>query len=342
MSLGFCVFRILIMNSQDMVTEDILQSSYAYGDPHLSPESRASEREIFLIGTPIAHSLAPSIHLDTFKSAGLASWTYQLFETSKPALFRSRLSSEKCQGAAITMPYKVELISQVDAVTEDARVIGAINTVMLRRRPHNTTRYIGANTDSIGVREAFLQNFPNILDETRGRPAMVIGGGGACRSAVYALSRWMGASPIYIVNRLEEEAKTMIAAFKKEGFDANIQYIASLEEVQNLEAPAAIVGTVPDFAPKTEGELIANRLIQGFLVKEKKGYVLEMCYFPKIRTAFCELAENAGWKVLPGTEALLYQAIAQDVLWTEVPLERIDVERARTVMTEALAASRAE
>lgn len=67
------------------------------------------------------------------------------------------------------MSHKVTFFSYVDYLTEEARMIGGINTVFKRRDPGELV-IIGANTDTIGVREAFLQNHGEILKRCEGRP----------------------------------------------------------------------------------------------------------------------------------------------------------------------------
>lgn len=97
-------------------------------------------------------------------------------------------------------------MTECDDVTDEARAIGAINTIFIRKNTQsNKPLYIGINMDAIGFKEAFVKNFPDILSHSCGNPAIIIGGGGASRSAIYALWTWFGASEIYLVNRLDSE-----------------------------------------------------------------------------------------------------------------------------------------
>ncbi|OCL07636.1 NAD-P-binding protein [Glonium stellatum] len=323
------------MVTQNTLPEDILQASYAYGSSPLSATSLSEPRQTFLFGYPIAHSMAPTLHATLFEGLKVP-WTYRLLETPDTSLFLPALKDPACIGCAITMPHKVALISAVDDITDEGRMIGAINTVFQRKSSSGKLRYIGTNTDCVGVREAFLQNFPDILLESQGAPGLVIGGGGACRSAIYALWKWMGVRKIYLVNRLEEEVDAIINSFYNSGLNGELIYVGSVEQARQLEAPVIIVGTVLDFSPKEPGEILARELMEVFLTKEKKGYVLEMCYHPKPRTAFYELAEKAGWKVVPGTEPMIYQGVAQQVLWTETPLKRFDLAEANRAVKQGL------
>ena len=57
------------------------------------------------------------------------------------------------------MPHKVAIIEHLDELTEEARMVGACNTVFLRRdEGTGARRYVGTNTDVVGIREAFYKN----------------------------------------------------------------------------------------------------------------------------------------------------------------------------------------
>ncbi|OJJ79288.1 shikimate dehydrogenase family protein [Aspergillus glaucus CBS 516.65] len=252
----------------------ILKDSFRYGSSAKTPDHTSN---IYLLGYPITHSLAPVLHNTSFSA-------------------QKRIA------------------------------IGAINTVFIRR-DDSGRRYIGTNTDSIGVREAFLQNIATKKDLEYGKtkPALVIGGGGACRSAIYALHRWLGVNEIYIVNRVRSEVDDIIASFAKLiSFHASLRFVEDLSSAQELPAPFFVVGTVPDCAPQTQGEITASLCTRELLSRNgKKGVVLEMCYHPKIRTSFLDFAEDAGWTVIPGTEALLWQGIVQQILWSRLRVRQL-------------------
>ena len=61
----------------------------------------------------------------------------------------------------------------------------------------------------------------------------------------------------------------------------------------------------------TEGEKLARDIVRVMLGKEKKGAMLEMCYNPTPYTQLAAIAENEGWQVILGTEAMIWQGIAQ-------------------------------
>lgn len=210
------------------------------------------------------------------------------------------------------MPNKVAIIPHLDELTLECRDVGACNTIFLREDPVTGRRILcGTNTDVVGVRESFVQNVDDPAATYTGRPGMVIGGGGAARSAVYALRKWLGVEEIYLVNRDKSEVDAVIAECADRGFGRGLVHVQTAEEAEALEGPGAIVACVPDLPPKTDEEKLARRITEIFLSKQHKGAMLEMCYNPTPYTALGALAENAGWQVILGTEALIYQGLEQ-------------------------------
>ena len=324
-------------STPDIVEANDLLDSYGYGQSTSNTKDLASRSlRTYLFGYPIAHSLAPLVQSTLFKELSVP-WTYTLFESLSTADFLSKLKATDCIGSAITMPHKVTFVQHVDDLTNEARAIGAINTIFLRRGTNGSARYIGTNTDCIGVREAFLQNVPGVRAQSDGRPALVLGAGGACRAAVYALWRWMGSSRIYLVNRLNSEVQAVIAHFESTpGFVGELVHIETIDQAAELETPVLIIGCVPDLPPTKSAEILARDIALIFLQRPEKGHVLEMAYHPRPNTTFYSLAQENGWNVLPGTEPMIYQGIAQQSLWLEKPSDEFPVQRTRDVVKRAL------
>jgi quinate dehydrogenase len=96
------------------------------------------------------------------------------------------------------MPHKVAILKHLDGLTEEGRDVGAVNTLFIREDSTGKRLFMGTNTDVIGIRESFFRNAKP--ESFQNRPALVIGGGGAARSAVYALRKWMNVGAIYLVS----------------------------------------------------------------------------------------------------------------------------------------------
>jgi quinate dehydrogenase len=104
----------------------------------------------------------------------------------------------KVAGASVTMPHKVAILKHLDGLTEEGKDVGAINTLFIREDSAGKRLFMGTNTDVVGIRESFVRNAKP--ESFQNRPALVIGGGGAARSAVYALRKWLKVGTIYLVS----------------------------------------------------------------------------------------------------------------------------------------------
>jgi len=232
------------------------------------------------------------------------------------------------------MPHKVAILQHID-ITEAGRVVGACNTIFRRG-----DKLIGTNTDIIGIRESFIQNVVSPAETFEGRPGLVIGGGGAARSAVYALRTYLGCKDIYLVNRDPAEVQAVISWCVAQGYGDGLRHISEAAEAKTVEGPGAIVACVPNFPPVTEAEKEARRVVEVFLAKSHKGAMLEMCYHPTPYTETGSLAEKAGWQVILGTEAMIYQGFAQNQLWTGKELDELPVKPVKEVIAAEVAKAR--
>lgn len=261
-------------------------------------------------------------------------------------LFLQLRQDPKFYGAAVTMPHKVAILSHLDELTPECRAVGACNTMYIRDEPDSSSPtgfrrvFCGTNTDVVGVRESFLRNVPADKHDSvfRGRPGLVIGGGGAARSAVYALRKWLGATSIYLVNRDKAEVDAVVAECTERGYGDGLVHVETVEQARRLEGAGAIVACVPDFPPVTEAEKQARAVTEVFLrEKEHKGAILEMCYNPTPFTALGRLSEDAGWQVILGTEAMIYQGIEQDRYFTGRSTEHLPVQKVKEVIDAQVA-----
>lgn len=237
------------------------------------------------------------------------------------------------------MPNKVAIIRHLDELTDECRDVGACNTLFIRKHPETGRRLLcGANTDVIGIKNSFTHNVQNPELTYKGRPALVIGGGGAARSAVYALRKFMEVKDIYLVNRDAEEVNAVIQECTGRGYGAGLIHVLTVEQATSLEGPGAIVACVPDFPPNTPEEKQARAVTENFLNRSHKGAMLEMCYNPTPFTELGALAEGKGWQIILGTEALIWQGLEQDRYWTGRELKELPTEKVKMAIADKVAA----
>lgn len=125
-----------------------------------------------LLGKKLGHSYSPQIH------SYLAQYSYTLFE-KQPEELASFLRSGDFTGLNVTMPYKKDVIPYLDALSERARVLGAVNTIVKRK----DGTLIGHNTDFFGFQSMVKRSGLQV----RGEKVLVLGSGGASATAVAVL-----------------------------------------------------------------------------------------------------------------------------------------------------------
>ena len=142
-----------------------------------------------LIGEKLGHSFSPAIH------GKLADYEYKLYELS-PEQVGPFLEAKAYDGLNVTIPYKKTVIPYCDELTDAARSIGSVNTIV--KRPDGTL--LGHNTDYDG----FMWLLKNAGAQVKGKKAVVLGTGGASVTVQAAL-RTLGASPVVVVSRSGED-----------------------------------------------------------------------------------------------------------------------------------------
>ena len=269
----------------------------------LSLIGRLEPLQFYLLGSPINHSRSPALHNTLFHEIGLPHH-YTLNESLDIESAISVLGKPNFGGASVTIPHKETIIPYLDELTGEATAMGAVNTIIPVMREGRRV-LIGDNTDWIGIRSSFAARDP----QNRGRqfPGLVIGNGGAAKSAVYSLSR-MGVNPIYVVCRSPSKLK----AVAKYG----IIFISSEEEGRNIpDGPAYAVSTIPgnvDIDRNLEGIIIAMLSVPSMAGERQ---FLEMAYLPR-ETHLMKLAKERNWETISGDLPLALQGIRQFELWT--------------------------
>lgn len=165
-----------------------------------------------LIGEKLGHSYSKDIH------EMLADYTYDLCPLSREE-FPAFMEKHDFQAINVTIPYKQDVIPYLDSMDENARAIGAVNTIVNRGG-----RLEGHNTDFSG----FMYMLRKHAIQVAGKKCVVLGDGGASK-AVVAVLRKMGAGEIVIVDIIKtDSAITYEECFEKHG---DAQLIANTSPV---------------------------------------------------------------------------------------------------------------
>lgn len=165
-----------------------------------------------LIGNPVEHSRSPRMHNAAFAALNL-NHVYELWHTEAEDV-GTRVGSIRqadIAGANVTVPHKEAVIPFLDEISETARRIGAVNTIIPR-----DDRLIGDNTDAYG----FATSIAPLLSEIP-RTAVVLGAGGASRAIVVALQD-LGAGTVVIANRTASKAEALAAELGGQGVGLDV------------------------------------------------------------------------------------------------------------------------
>lgn len=246
-----------------------------------------------VIGDPVGHSLSPVMHNAAFEALGIDA-RYELWQTSLdelPARVNS-LRREGVLGANVTVPHKGAVMPHLDDVSETARLIGAVNTIISR-----DGRLSGDNTDAYGFRRSIELAYP---DAAVGH-AVILGAGGASRAVVVAL-RQMNVASITIANRTASRADALAEEF---GIRA-LRWDAVVEEAfpdAGILVNATALGWHDEFPIPLES---LRRLPEGALV-------VDLTYR---ETPILREARSRGLRALDGLGMLVHQGARSFELWT--------------------------
>lgn len=257
----------------------------------LSIIGKIEPRDFYIFGSPISASRSPALHNALFQLVGLPH-EYSRFETENADEVKDIISSDNFGGASVTIPLKLDIIPLLDEITEAAKIIGAVNTI-IPVSDNGVRRLIGDNTDWLGMTHS-LMSVPDSLPVSGSTAsALVIGAGGTARAAVYALHS-LGHSPIYMVSRTPSKLSAMISSFPA---DFNIRPLAQMADVESIHSiPSVAIGTIPADRPIEQNmrEILAALLRHPKANASQKRTLLEMAYKPR-QTALMQMAMDAGW-----------------------------------------------
>lgn len=274
-------------------------------------------KSFFLFGAPISASRSPALHNTLFKQAGLPHF-YSRYETTTAEDVRQIIRSPNFGGASVTIPLKLDIIPLLDGITDAAKHIGAVNTIIPTPAGEGQPPLlIGENTDYLGMTHSLISAAYATVSSGPPGSALVIGAGGTARAAIYALQS-LGHSPIYIVSRTPSKLAAMISTFPS---SFNIVPLTESSAETILDIPRVAIGTIPADKPIEQNmrEILATILRHPRAETDKQRTLLEMAYKPS-QTALMQMAKDAGWVTIPGLEVLSAQGWYQVCVLSSFPL----------------------
>jgi shikimate dehydrogenase len=271
-------------------------------------------RLLGLVGHPIKHTYSPYIHNITIELKKL-DYIYLPFDVPASSLKNALrgMIALGIKGFNVTIPHKENIFPHMNNISEEASIIGSVNTVVNEMGKLN-----GYNTDVSGIMETL---FPYKEDIT-GNNISVVGAGGAARAVIYTLIRNFKPKKIFLINRTEQRAEALknyfIDKMKFDSFKTRELFPPDLVDVfkdSKLIINATSVGMFP------ETDDVITSLSNSFV---KDQIVFDLVYNPP-KTRLLEIAASQGAITLDGLKMLVYQAAKSFELWTgeNMPVEQI-------------------
>ncbi|KAI1623728.1 repressor protein [Exophiala viscosa] len=300
--------------------------------------------QFHIVGANVTGSLSPAMHNAAYALLGLRH-SYSARNIRSWADIEELSKDDNLGGLSIVQPYKVKVVPSIASLSDHARTIGAVNTVVPlrenaagvippltiqaqeRNRAGNIVGWYGENTDYIGIMTCVNRSLSprNILQPRS--TALVIGAGGMARAAVYAMLQ-LGCKTTFVYNRTTVNAMSIATHFN--------EWARSQPDGHDPRAPNALVRVLEsrnapwpaDFAPPTiviscvthevlDGNPGADfELPESWMQSQTGGVVVEMAYMtketPLVRQmkTFRETTKRP-WVLIDGIETLIEQAIAQ-------------------------------
>jgi shikimate dehydrogenase len=258
---------------------------------------------IGLIGTGIQASLTPAMHMQEGEALGFRH-LYRLIDLTELGLGIDALpdlltAAERMgfNGMNVTHPCKQLVLPLLHELSDDARAIGAVNTVVLK-----DGKRIGHNTDASGFAAAFRRGLPDVrLD----RVVQFGAGGAGCAVANAALG--LGVGHLSLVDTDPARAETLANDLCTR-FGAN-RAVASTDLATSVDAADGLINATPLGMAKYPGQAVPATMLQ------PRQWVADIVYFP-LETALLASARAKGCQVLSGGGMAVFQAVEAFRLFT--------------------------
>lgn len=262
-----------------------------------------SARKAAVLGSPVAHSRSPQLHLAAYRALGLTDWTYDRIECTAEELpsVVGGFGTEWV-GVSVTMPGKFAALRFADERTERAELVGSANTLV--RTEHG---WRADNTDVDGVAGAL--GHVGRIDR-----AIVLGSGGTAPAAVVALAG-LGATTITVVARSRDRAARLLELGPALGVQVAFCGLSDPELPTVVGGADVLVSTIPADAAAAYAARFAG-------VPVLLDAIYDPWPTPLAAAVAADKADRPGGEVIGGLQMLLHQAFSQVEQFTGRPAPR--------------------
>jgi shikimate dehydrogenase len=254
-----------------------------------------------VIGSPIEHSLSPTIHNAAFNCLKL-DFVFLAFPVKAADLENAirGIRGLGIHGLNVTMPHKSAVVAYLDEMDSAVKFLGSTNTIL-----NKSGRLSGFNTDGVGALKALRENGIELSE----KKVFLLGAGGAAKAVAFSLAKEAG--ELAILNRATEKAEELAEALGRMFNKKVVGGALSPDAVEaNLrDSDILINATSVGMKPNLGQSLVAPQWLRSDLT------VMDIVYNP-VETKLARDARTAGAKVISGVEMLIYQGAASFEIWT--------------------------
>ena len=253
-------------------------------------------KEFGLLGKKLGHSFSPIIHKNILKEIRIDG-QYQLYECKKEELGKKlqELRGYGVCGLNVTIPYKVEIMKYLDKISQEAKNIGAINTISFI-----DGKTIGYNTDYHGFGMMLIRENISI----KNKKGLVLGSGGASKAVVQ-----------YLIDN--EIAEIIIAS--RDSTKTKERYrdlhVIDYDKIQDLKSYDIIINATPcGMFPHVDNSPVEKNDLSNFHT------AIDLIYNPH-ETLFLKHAKESGLRAINGLYMLVGQAIKAQEMWNNLEID---------------------
>jgi shikimate-5-dehydrogenase/3-dehydroquinate dehydratase type I len=269
-----------------------------------------------ILGHNIAYSVSPQMQGGAFEATGLPhQYGRADVEDVTEFVTGNLFTSEDFGGASVTIPHKQSIMPYVDVLSDAAKEIGAVNTLVAQYDEHNPgvehRTIFGDNTDWLGIFNPMKRKLSALAGTGAGKKgaALILGGGGTARAAAYA-ARQLGLERIYY-NRTPSKAQDLaetfggvvVSSLDEKGDSSLGDHLSSSQDVEIQ----AVISTLP---------AAAKFQLPSWLVKTAPPKVVLDVNYKPYHTPLLDQCESANIETIRGSEMLWEQGVGQFEMWT--------------------------
>lgn len=260
-----------------------------------------------LLGHPVSKSLSPEIHNYSFEKNNINA-RYLAMDVRKEGL-REAVEGVRHLGIGgfnVTIPHKIDIIKHLDSLDDEAKLLGAVNTVK-----NENGKLIGYNTDGRGFTDVLKDKKIDIKNKS----IAILGAGGASRAISIVLAK-EGIREITIFNRTVKKAKNIMDEIKEKFPKVRGVYQSlEIDDFDFTDVDILINCTSIGMYPNLDEMPIDPKRLS------KDTIVCDIVYKP-LETKLIKRAKEYGQITVHGLNMLIYQGILSEEIWLDRSIDK--------------------